>query len=234
MMSARQIYLGSRRGPALPYDAEVEYLESTGTQYIDTGVIAADNVGVQMDVVGGNTPSGPNFPTTMLFGVFGSDNRYGLGYNSRFFAWWNTASPGESFSGAYSGTFSLNYNNSRTFACGTYYSGSLSGTYNASNTQIRLLNALRMDTGQNAFADCASCRFGAIRITQGMTLVRDLIPVRKGDAGYLYDRITGQLLGNAGTGAFSFGTDIAGGGYKCLGYSPLRFSRFSRLWKEAA
>ena len=28
MTSAKQIYLGSRRGPALPYDAEVEYLES--------------------------------------------------------------------------------------------------------------------------------------------------------------------------------------------------------------
>ena len=27
---------------------------------------------------------------------------------------------------------------------------------------------------------------------------------------------------------------LLGGGYKCLGYSPLRFSRFSRLWKEAA
>ena len=196
LIAARESFAAATR-KRLPYDARVEYLQSSGTQYIDTGVIAADNVGVQMDVVGGIVHSGAP-PTTMLFGVFGSDNRYGFGYKAWFFAWWNTAFLGGNFSGAYSGMFSLNYNNSRTFACGTYYSGSLSGTYNASNTQIRLLNALRMDTGQNAFADCASCRFGAVRITQGMTLVRDLIPVRVGSVGYLYDRISGTLLPSGG------------------------------------
>ena len=32
----------------LPYDAEIEYLESTGTQYIDTGIPALANYGYKI------------------------------------------------------------------------------------------------------------------------------------------------------------------------------------------
>ena len=36
----------------------------------------------------------------------------------------------------------------------------------------------------------------------------DLIPVRKGSFGYMYDRVSGKLYGNAaGTGAFVIGPD---------------------------
>ena len=38
MNAAAGIFLAARRKPKLPYDAEVEYLESTGTQWIDTGI----------------------------------------------------------------------------------------------------------------------------------------------------------------------------------------------------
>lgn len=37
--------------------------------------------------------------------------------------------------------------------------------------------------------------------------IRDMIPVRVGDVGYMYDIPTGRLFGNKGTGAFSFGLD---------------------------
>ena len=85
----------------------------------------------------------------------------------------------------------------------------------------------------------ASMRCRQFAVYDNNTLVRDFIPVRftneSGQSeGAMYDRVSGQLLRNSGTGVFGFGTDIAGGGYKWLGCSPLRFSRFSRLWKEAA
>ena len=38
--------------------------------------------------------------------------------------------------------------------------------------------------------------------------VLDLIPVRKGNIGYMYDRVSGQLFGNQGTGAFIIGNDV--------------------------
>jgi hypothetical protein len=39
-------------------------------------------------------------------------------------------------------------------------------------------------------------------------LMADFIPVRVGDVGYMYDRVSGQLFGNAGTGEFVLGTDL--------------------------
>ena len=42
----------------------------------------------------------------------------------------------------------------------------------------------------------------------GETLVRDYIPVRVGQVGYMYDKVSGQLFGNSGTGNFILGNDI--------------------------
>jgi hypothetical protein len=45
----------------------------------------------------------------------------------------------------------------------------------------------------------------------GGALARDYIPVRVGSGagavGYLFDRVSGQLFGNAGTGDFTIGPD---------------------------
>ena len=47
-----------------------------------------------------------------------------------------------------------------------------------------------------------------LKIVENSILVRDYIPVRKGTVGYLYDRVSGKLFGNAGTGAFAYGNDL--------------------------
>lgn len=38
--------------------------------------------------------------------------------------------------------------------------------------------------------------------------LRDLIPVRVGEVGYMYDQVSGELFGNAGSGSFILGPDI--------------------------
>lgn len=43
---------------------------------------------------------------------------------------------------------------------------------------------------------------------QNMVAVRDMLPVRVGTTGYMYDTVTGRLFGNNGTGTFQFGLDI--------------------------
>ena len=50
--------------------------------------------------------------------------------------------------------------------------------------------------------------FGVQVYDSNNTLVRDYIPVRKGTVGYLYDRVSGKLFGNAGTGDFVLGPDV--------------------------
>jgi len=42
------------------------------------------------------------------------------------------------------------------------------------------------------------------------------IPVRVGQIGYIYDRVSGQLFGNQGTGAFLLGPDVISGGSNSL------------------
>jgi hypothetical protein len=52
-------------------------------------------------------------------------------------------------------------------------------------------------------------RIKFFKIYNGDTLVRDFIPVRKNGVGYLYDRVSGELFGNAaGSGSFSYGDDV--------------------------
>lgn len=49
--------------------------------------------------------------------------------------------------------------------------------------------------------------FFANDVDTGIYLI-DLIPVRVGQVGYMYDRVSGQLFGNEGTGAFILGPDV--------------------------
>ena len=36
----------------------------------------------------------------------------------------------------------------------------------------------------------------------------DLVPVRIGSTGYMYDKVSGNLFGNSGTGSFILGPDV--------------------------
>ena len=42
----------------------------------------------------------------------------------------------------------------------------------------------------------------------GTGWIYDMIPVRVGQKGYMYDKISGELFGNAGTGDFILGPDV--------------------------
>lgn len=51
-------------------------------------------------------------------------------------------------------------------------------------------------------------RISAAKIWLSDVLVFDAVPVRVGQTGYLYDKVSGNLLGNIGTGSFTLGPDI--------------------------
>ena len=46
------------------------------------------------------------------------------------------------------------------------------------------------------------------RIYNSGVLVRDFIPVRNGQTGFMYDRVTGALFPNEGSGSFTLGPDL--------------------------
>ena len=63
--------------------------------------------------------------------------------------------------------------------------------------------------GVNAAAQIFSKeKIASYQILKDNVLVRDFIPVRNEGVGYLYDKVSGQLFGNAGTGSFTYGNDV--------------------------
>lgn len=63
-------------------------------------------------------------------------------------------------------------------------------------------------TGSSGHAPGFQGRFYYFQIYEGEQLVMDLRPVRKGTTGYMYDKVSGRLFGNQGTGEFVLGPDV--------------------------
>jgi hypothetical protein len=53
----------------------------------------------------------------------------------------------------------------------------------------------------------SSIRCYSFKLAENKTVIFDSIPVRVGNVGYMYDRVSGQLFGNSGTGEFILGAD---------------------------
>jgi hypothetical protein len=62
-------------------------------------------------------------------------------------------------------------------------------------------------SGNPYYTKKLTCKLYYCKVWQSGTLLHDLIPVRVGQVGYMYDRVSGELFGNAGTGAFTLGND---------------------------
>ena len=185
----------SPSGAPLPYDAEVEYLESTKKQLIDTGYVlsASDRIVVQAyfqtdDNTGGKLLLGVGNPKLWITSGlcrFNGENSASINKLRKLGAW-NSISIDKDYCTC-NGT-------AVPMSEGTFLDNSLSLWLFRANDAPE---ALEKTNGR-----IASCK-----IYRSSALVRDYIPVRKGTVGYMYDSVYGQLFGNAGTGAFVIGPD---------------------------
>lgn len=192
-----------------PYDAEVEYLESTGTQWIDTGIILSsetDEIDATLYVVN-------NRVSQVIFGSrlsVGSQNiGCGFGLELDLFvdvcdkADYSTWRAGTT-KGAPSGLYSVHVSRkART----------ISGVVSASNTTlsdifVTYYNCYLFSGAGNFWTTNRFIgRFYSFRIKRNGTPILVLIPVRVGDVGYMFDRVSGKLFGNKGKGQFILGAD---------------------------
>ena len=78
---------------------------------------------------------------------------------------------------------------------------SLSRPLSAAMTAFRIFAGYR-------YSNRYPCKIYNFKITVGDSLVYDLIPVRKDGVGYMYDKISKELYGNAGSGSFTYGDDV--------------------------
>ena len=191
-------------GKRLPYDAEVEYLESTGTQWIDTGILGSNTLSFQL------TTKAQVVASNSFCGCVGSN---GASEMQRLIG---ASSGGVAYYVLQRGEYSI-YGRNRIVADDNWH------TYKLSSTEA----VIDSDTkSSGTISDCnrtfllfaavtaagvvtrGKCCISACKIYVNGVLVRDYIPVRVGQVGYLYDRVSGTLFGNAGTGAFSYGNDL--------------------------
>jgi len=176
----------------LPYDAEVEYLESTGTQWIDTGV-ESTNVDTIFEATFAmrNIPSGNSF--------FGADSIL-TGAQSGKIALTQVAMNANTF-----------YTTKLVYTVGSnrlvYVDGELAAT--ASNYHVVYPIKLFALGAGGSDASIGSFLISHVEIWLDGVLVRDMIPVRKGGVGYMYDRVSKQLFGNQGTDDFVIGPDVS-------------------------
>lgn len=186
----------------LPYDAEVEYLQTTGTQYISTGISPSSITPVIEVTIYKPTAGSSYYP----LGADGSGNtRFSIGFltNNRI----------EFRIGSYKNVSStidwhivkLNGGTGEYFLDGVK-KGTLAAPSEFSTMPILLFTSY---SASNAVRTILSgVRISSFKLWNGSTLLQDMISVRVGTTGYMYDKVSGQLFGNAGTGSFTLGNDI--------------------------
>lgn len=201
MNVSRRRYMGVKGG-SIPYQ-RIEYLESTGTQWIDTGIKSAGNISIKIS----------------LFDYFNQDH-LGVwafcgknGYLSREYGL---------FINGNTQKVNFRYDNT-TIECYTYHSYPASCVVEIGNGTIKIGTAYSKNYTQKTFKgnynvylfayhEAATVtgmndKIGPTYISDG-TITRDFIPVRIGQVGYMYDTVSGELFGNLGTGDFVLGPDI--------------------------
>lgn len=229
-------------GKRLPYDAEVEYLQCVGFDtYVDTGVYpnATTDCEVGVSFAGSNT----NYPTPI--GMVDGTTRYLIRYGSPDSFFQLSAGNGVAFIGrAGNGPSSPNIGYPKVFKISggkSYVDGVQTSTlYNSVVNLDDFRYTLWVGNqnyrgGFNTNCSATNMQITFCKIWKNGVLVRDYIPVRKGTVGYMYDRVSGKLFGNAGTGDFVLGPEIhevewldfKGSQYLDFGFKPTQSTTVS-------
>ena len=206
LLGARQFF-EARKSTPLPYDAEVEYLQGDGNAYIDTGLTPARGSTVKLDgMVGFATGSmyrrfvySDGNASVAHYSEFNADGLFGTGGAYAQIQ----LSPGVMY--AASTTIASDRYDTEIEVDGVTYTASttsFSSSYWGDIILFRLNNSYR-GAGQ---------RLGRTKIYVNDELKFDFQPVRFTNElgvteGAMYDRVSGQLFRNAGTGNFSYGAD---------------------------
>ena len=204
------------------YDSKIEYLSGDGHQYIDTNIVPDSSTGIKVTLnpdiynyTGENDTyivglrDGSNSNTRWCLGKAGDANwgKAGVYYGYGNYAYFGVSQLDNDRYYPYGTTFtlSLNFLNSKYAVNGERDSISLPSTmpFTATNV-IRIFGSSGVDANYTKYAG----KIYSVQISQGNQIVMDLIPVRVGNVGYMFDKISGNLYGNDGTGSFTLGPDV--------------------------
>ncbi len=193
--------------PFIPaWYTELEYIESSGTQYIDTGFKPNQDTRVVLDAeltaVSASTHAA-------LFGARNSDTGqfwWYWRYNDSRFAFRYGSGTTNGLAGDTALTKHVFDVNKNVFSVSGESVTVASATFDCAYTAY----LLAANNAGAALYPC-SCKLYSCQIYDNGTLVRDFVPVlnSNGEAG-LFDRVGLKFYGNAGSGVFIAGGDING------------------------
>lgn len=211
MANARQ-FMAARTGAwsskQLPYDAEVEWLESNGEQYVETNYIPksidriiAKYVIYQRNYTGNSifvsrTGAWDAHPNYWIF-LKAQDN----GYQIWAFSNYQEIHKPVYYANVYECDLDMLNKRIAVYKEGNApdYVRIVVGVESENQPPIRLFPKEQRNLARTRIMKFESIRNGE--------KVADIIAVRKDGVGYMYDRVSGQLFGNQGTGAFIIGPD---------------------------
>lgn len=196
--------------PVLPYDAEVEYLRSTGTQYFDLGVKLTNNSKIEIEysstdkstnIFGGRVSVSSK---NIMGSIGGAANNITIDFNNSNYATYRILvatfasnrvriTAGKDIRSVYDVQHET-MKGQNTNACTDVFT---------CDTNAYLLAA----SGTPYYTTKLKCDLYYCKVWEDGVLILDLIPVRVEQTGYLYDRVNGELMANAGTGDFVLGAD---------------------------
>lgn len=206
-------------GGSLPYDVEIEYLQFTGTQYINLGFCQNTRnieIRIRMQWTGNNTSQFETFlgymtnasTLTPRGGLHKFQGGWMFGTNSSIKSNQTVDANIHDFmiTGVSSSNSESLYDSNTSLKSGTTTSTGLS-----ENTMPYFVGCRNRNGSVDNYANMKIMSLSIMLFDNtNHTVVShemNLIPVRKGQVGYLYDRISGQLFGNVGTGSFVLGSD---------------------------
>lgn len=188
-------------GDSKPYDAEVEYLQGDGASYIDINIKCEYGMAFHVNFL----PT-ENDSWTSIAGVF-SNSRLSLGA-IRDWSYYG----GKYISNGI-GTGSTVYWQKCKFSANQRICQSAQGSFNYTWSpnpfpQIQIPMYLFALNNKGVAEKFFRGKITSFSITLDEIVIIDLIPVRKGNFGYMYDRVSGKLFRNHGTGSFIIGPDL--------------------------
>ena len=198
------------------------WLESTGGQFIDTGVTFTDAHGFAVTYQttarpqsGGNQiVCGSRASSGHTRCMVGSNDRVGVStYTNYAYVGWNTICTSYAIRDESEGTVTLNYLNSRTWDCRGQTSGALDAELVAQTGSFYLFAGNMAYSGGSRIG--CRCRIMSFTMTRGDEVVMDLIPVRRKVDGKLgmYDVLNDVFYVNQGSMDFVEGEPLFPDGY---------------------
>ena len=204
---------GMMQAPASSPYQRIEYLQSTGVEFIDTNIVFKYDKSFE-------TEFEFEAAAALRIVIFGSyDSTYKISFNietttdrkMRIYCA-RSSSVSQKTSLYYTlnswNTFKLQYDGNRGI---TYNLNGYADSFAVSNTVYGVCShpqRVYLDYMENTTQIEHGIKLKSLKCKQEGVEVIDFIPVRVGTVGYMYDRVSGQLFGNAGTGAFILGPDI--------------------------